>query len=255
MVVSPNSSIVATPKRLPANKRRQQLLDVAMRLFAQNGFKATTMDDIAEHAGVTKPLLYQHFASKRALYLELVESVAQRMLNAVEEATSQARTPREQVEGGFTAYFELVLAHAEAFQLLLGSDSPGDPGMSRMLRHVEDVLAAAVSDLIDAGLDDDHRRMLAYAVVGMAEGASRYVLTSQRHRIPAKAPDGSPTIAVAPPAGGWPDASPRGRSAHDTRAATGGSDTVGLDDSAMARRLAIRLADLAWAGLRTVHRD
>ncbi|MDA8268965.1 MAG: TetR/AcrR family transcriptional regulator [Actinomycetota bacterium] len=243
MVVSPNSSIVATPKRLPANERRQQLLDVAMRLFAQNGFKATTMDDIAEHAGVTKPLLYQHFASKRALYLELVESVAQRMLNAVEEATSQARTPREQVEGGFTAYFELVLAHAEAFQLLLGSDSPGDPGMSRMLRHVEDVLAAAVSDLIDAGLDDDHRRMLAYAVVGMAEGASRYVLASSRNRVPSMALDGRPPAPGrrpgAPAAGTDPSVQPG----------------IGVDDSAMARRMAIRLADLAWAGLRSVHRD
>ena len=63
MVVSPNPSLVATPKRLPAGKRREQLLDVALRLFARSGFKATTMDDIAEQAGVTKPLLYQHFAS------------------------------------------------------------------------------------------------------------------------------------------------------------------------------------------------
>ncbi len=243
MVVSPNSSIVAAPKRLPANERRQQLLDVALRLFAQNGFKATTMDDIADHAGVTKPLLYQHFASKRALYLELVESVAQRMLNAVEEATSQARTPREQVEGGFTAYFELVLVHAEAFQLLLGSDSPGDPGMSRMLRHVEDVLAAAVSDLIDAGLDDDHRRMLAYAVVGMAEGASRYVLTSSRNRVPSMALDGRP-----PTPGRRPGASAAGTD-------PSGQPGIGAGDSAMARRMAIRLADLAWAGLRSVHRD
>ena len=242
MVVSQKPSVAAAPKRLPAGKRREQLLDVALRLFARKGFKATTMDDIAEQAGVTKPLLYQHFASKRSLYLELVESVAERMLDTVEAATSKARTPREQVEGGFTAYFEMVLANAEAFQLLLGSDSPGDPGMSRMLRHVEDVLAAAVSDLIDAGLDDDHRRMLAYAVVGMAEGASRAVLTS---RDPA---------AMFPAVAGEPVALPRATAVNGSPAGDA-ADAHDAEPATTARRFAIRLADLAWAGLRSVHRD
>src|SRR5271165_5786514 len=89
------------PKRLPADRRRQQLLDVSLTLFAERGFNATTMDDIAEAAGVTKPLLYQHFVSKRALYLELVESVAVTMLEAVGKAAAAAESPRQQVEGGF----------------------------------------------------------------------------------------------------------------------------------------------------------
>ena len=201
-------------KRLPADVRRQQLLTVALRLFGARGFEATTMDDIAEAAGVTKPLLYQHFASKRALYLELLESVAQSLLEAIGKAVAEAEGPRQQVEGGFAAYFHLVVSQADAFSLLFGSDVPDDPELSKVVRHVEDMLAEAVDELIDAGLDEDHRRLLAYAVVGMAEGASRYFLALHQH-------------GVAP----------------------------GTAETADADRAARRLADLAWAGLRTVHRD
>lgn len=200
------------PKRLPADVRRQQLLEVALRLFAARGFESTTMDEIAEAAGVTKPLLYQHFASKRALYLELCDAVAQSLLDAIGKAVAAAEGPRQQVEGGFAAYFHLVVSQAEAFSLLFGSDVPDDPELSRAVRHVEDMLAEAVDVLIDAGLDEDHRRMLAYAVVGMAEGASRYFFDHHRR-------SGAPY------------------------------------DEADADRSARRLADLAWAGLRSVHRD
>ena len=202
-------------KRLPADVRRQQLLDVALRLFGARGFEATTMDDIAEAAGVTKPLLYQHFASKRALYLELLDGVAQALLEAIGKAVAVAEGPRQEVEGGFAAYFHLVATQADAFSLLFGSDVPDDAELSRAVRHVEDMLAEAIDELIDAGLDRDHRRLLAYAVVGMAEGASRYFL-SLRQR---------------------------------------GGEPADAAETADADRAARRLADLAWAGLRSVHRD
>ena len=57
--------------RLPAAERRQQLLDVAVATFSEQGYRNTSMNDIAEAAGVTKPVLYQHFPSKRELFLEL----------------------------------------------------------------------------------------------------------------------------------------------------------------------------------------
>src|SRR6185437_2523072 len=107
-------------RRLTAEQRRQQLVAVALELFAQRGYRATTMDDVAEAAGVTKPLLYQHFSSKRALYLELVDSVAQDLLAAINEATSTADGPRQQVERGFAAYFHMVVTHEAAFRLLYG---------------------------------------------------------------------------------------------------------------------------------------
>src|SRR5687768_4632909 len=72
-----------TPTRLPAARRRQQLLDVALGVFAERGFHPTSMNDLAEAAGVTKPVLYQHFGSKRELYLELLDDVGTRLRTAI----------------------------------------------------------------------------------------------------------------------------------------------------------------------------
>jgi AcrR family transcriptional regulator len=198
-------------RRLTAGQRRHQLFDIALELFAKRGYRATTMDDIAEAAGVTKPLLYQHFSSKRALYLELVDSIARDVLTAIGRAVLEADGPRQQVELGFAAYFRLVVSHEAEFRLLYGRDHADDFELGRALRAVEDAIAEAIDPLIDAGLDDDHRRLLAYGIVGMAEGASR--------RFMAQRPDSAAAV----------------------------------DEEA--RKLAARMADLAWAGLRSVHAD
>jgi AcrR family transcriptional regulator len=199
-------------RRLTAGQRRRQLVAVALELFARRGYRATTMDDIAEAAGVTKPLVYQHFSSKRALYLELVNSIADELLTAVKTAVLQAQGPRQQVEMGFAAYFRLVINREAEFRLLYGRDHADDKELGLALRTVEDAIAAAIEPLIDAGLDDDHRMLLAYAVVGMAEGASRRFM--------------------------------------EQRGSSGGG---GVEDEVA--RLAQRMADLAWAGLRSVHAD
>src|SRR6476469_8330062 len=73
--------------RLPAEQRRTQLLGVAVEIFAERGFHATSMDDIAEAAGVTKPVLYQHFPSKRALYRELLDDVDRQLTERLVVAT------------------------------------------------------------------------------------------------------------------------------------------------------------------------
>jgi AcrR family transcriptional regulator len=199
-------------RRLTAGQRRRQLVAVALELFAQRGYRATTMDDIAEAAGVTKPLVYQHFSSKRALYLELVNSIAKELLTAVKTAVAHAQGPRQQVEMGFAAYFRLVISREAEFRLLYGRDHADDKELGLALRTVEDAIAAAIEPLIDAGLDDDHRRLLAYAVVGMAEGASRRFMEQRT---------------------------------------VGGGGAVEEEVA----RLAQRMADLAWAGLRSVHAD
>jgi AcrR family transcriptional regulator len=205
----------APSRRLPAGERRQQLFAVALELFAERGYRATTMDDVAEAAGVTKPLVYQHFSSKRALYLELVDSVSAELLAAIAEAAARADGPRQQVELGFAAYFRMVVTHEAAFRLLYGRDDADDQELGDALRRVEDAIAEAIDPLIDAGLDPGHRRFLAYAVVGMAEGASRQWLARRR--------------------------------------AAGKGD--GHEAEAESVRLAARLAALAWAGLRSVHAD
>ena len=94
--------------RLPAEQRRTQLLEVAIEVFAERGFHATSMDDIAEAAGVTKPVLYQHFPSKRALYRELLDDVDRQLTERLVVATAGATSGRERVQEGFAAYFRFV---------------------------------------------------------------------------------------------------------------------------------------------------
>lgn len=166
--------------RLPAAARRQQLLDVARDLFADRGFHATSMDDVAEAAGVTKPVLYQHFASKRALYLELLEDVGARMVAAVTEATARAGTGREQVEQGFAAYFRFVADHRSAFRLLFGASVRNDAEFAAVAERVVEQVATTISGLIDVDAPASQRLALAHAIVGMAEATGRRALGATR---------------------------------------------------------------------------
>lgn len=172
------------------------------------------MDDVAEAAGVTKPVLYQHFSSKRELYLELLDDVGNHLVNVVTSAVTSVAGPRRQVEAGFVAYFQFVTQQTSAFRLLFGSGARRDEEFNDAVRRVEDVMADAVAALIETDLPADHRRLLGYGIVGLAEVTSRHWVSS-----------------------------------HDT-------DQMGAAErAAEAARLARRVSELAWAGLRGVHRD
>jgi AcrR family transcriptional regulator len=166
-----------TATRLPADERRQQLLSVACELFARTGFHQTSMDDIAESAGVTKPVLYQHFPSKRALYLELLEDTGRRLLDRLGEATGRATSGRERVEAGFRAYFEFAVGDRSSFRLLFGASIRTDPEFARAVDEVLEAAAATISTLIDLPASEAQRRVIAYALVGMGESVGRHALT------------------------------------------------------------------------------
>jgi AcrR family transcriptional regulator len=160
--------------RLPAARRRRQLLDVALERFAARGFHATSMEEIAEAAGVTKPVLYQHFRSKRTLYLELLDDTGSQLMDAIGKATAGAAGPRLQVEAGMAAYVRFMTDRPQAFPLLFGSGARRDPEFADAVRRVEDAIAEGVAALIEADVDPVHRRVLAAGIVGMAEGVLRH---------------------------------------------------------------------------------
>jgi len=166
--------------RLPAARRRRQLLDVALEVFASSGFHQTSMEEVAEAAGVTKPVLYQHFGSKRELYLELLEDVGGQMMAAVAKAVASARNPHQQVEAGFGAYFRFVEAHESAFKLLFGGGARRDEEFADAVRRVETSVADEIAVLIEADVDPDHRRLLAHGLVGLAEATSRQWVANGR---------------------------------------------------------------------------
>ena len=163
--------------RLPAEQRRRQLLDVACVQFAERGFHTTSMDELANAAGVTKPVLYQHFPSKRALFIELLDDLGLQLRNELAAATGAAPTGRERVEEGFDAYFRFVTGNESAFRVLFGAAARNDPEFAEIVERVLDETANAITQLIEIEGTTEHRRVLAHALIGIAEATSRDALT------------------------------------------------------------------------------
>lgn len=162
--------------RLTADARRSQILDVAIDVFGRAGYYGASMNDIADAAGVTKPVLYQHFDSKSDLYSALLEEVGSRMLDLIAAATRSARDGREQTELGFQAYFRWVASRHDEFMLLFGGGARHDAEFSATINRITAAAAAAIDPLIAVDVDPDVRRTLAHGLVGLAEGASRLLV-------------------------------------------------------------------------------
>ena len=162
--------------RLPAPARREQILDVSVQVFARNGFHSTSMNDVADAAGVTKPVLYQHFDSKQDLYLALLEEAGLRLRNAVAKGVASASNGKEMTELGFKAYFRWVADDHDAFLLLFGSRANRDEESTQAIRRITAEAAHAIAPLIAADIEPEHQRLLAQGLVGLAEGVSRHLV-------------------------------------------------------------------------------
>lgn len=133
------------------------------------------MKSLADAAGVTKPVLYQHFTSKHELYLELLRDVGSRLREAIALALAEAATAHERVEAGFHAYFTFFSKEPYAFEVLFGDSARKDEAFATESHAVEAAVAENIAALITIeGLSDDDRRVLAFGIVGLAEGASRF---------------------------------------------------------------------------------
>jgi AcrR family transcriptional regulator len=169
-------SSVAPPARLSAAARREQILSVALEVLGGVGYHGASMNDIAEAAGVTKPVLYQHFASKRELYLALIDAAGERLISAIGAATADVTDGRRQTELGFRAYFSWVANEHHAFMLLFGGGARRDDEFALAVRRITSDAAQAIAPLIAVDIDDEYRRTVAHGLVGLAEGASRRLI-------------------------------------------------------------------------------
>lgn len=162
--------------RLPANARREQILDVALEVFANSGFHGASMNDVAEAVGVTKPVLYQHFDSKRDLYQALIDDVGERLMGYIAKGSAEATDGKSATELGFRAYFRWVAEDHDGFRFLFGSGTRRDDEFNLAVQRINARAAEAVAPLIAVDIDEMHRVTLAHALVGLAEGASRLLV-------------------------------------------------------------------------------
>ena len=181
--MTPTSDARPRGARLPREARRRQLLGAAQEVFVSQGYHAAAMDEIAERAGISKPVLYQHFPSKLELYLALLDESVDALVETVRKALSSTTDNKQRVAATFGAYFGFVAGQGGAYRLVFESDLGNEPAVrERLDRSVQDC-AEMISEVIkeDTSIPVDAAHLLAVGLVGTAQVSARYWLrTGQR---------------------------------------------------------------------------
>ncbi|MGW8660614.1 TetR/AcrR family transcriptional regulator [Streptomyces diastaticus] len=166
--------------RLPRRARRNQLLGAAQEVFVAQGYHAAAMDDIAERAGVSKPVLYQHFPGKLDLYLALLDQHCEALLQAVQTALSSTTDNKLRVAATMDAYFAYVEDEGGAFRLVFESDLTNEASVRERVDKVTLQCAEAISAVIaeDTGLPKEESMLLAVGLGGFSQVVARYWLSS-----------------------------------------------------------------------------
>ena len=175
------SEVPARGQRLPRPARRKQLLGAAQEIFVAQGYHAAAMDDIAERAGVSKPVLYQHFPGKLELYLALLEEHAAALTQRVRVALDSTTDNQKRVAASIEAYFDFVHGDGEGFRLVFESDLRNDPTVRERVERMTADCVEAITEVIahDTGFPQEEARLLSVGLTGMAEIGARWWLSSE----------------------------------------------------------------------------
>jgi AcrR family transcriptional regulator len=175
--------------RLPRELRRKQLLAAAQEVFVAQGYHAAGMDDIAERAGVSKPVLYQHFPGKLELYLALLDVQSEALSASVAQALAATDDNRQRVHAVVSAYFDFVDGESRgddgAFRLIFETDLGNDPAVRDRVANLGEQTMRAVAETVaaDTGLDPESAELLSIALTGAGQVAARWWLANDR-RLP-----------------------------------------------------------------------
>ena len=163
---------------MPRSARRAQLLDAALEVFVAQGYHAAAMDDIAERAGVSKPVLYQHFPGKLELYLALLDQSCDTLIEACKKALASTDDNKQRVNATVHVFYDYVASAQGAFRLVFESDLTNESPVRERVDRVTRDCAEAIAEVIheDTGLSDEQSRLLAVSLVGMAQVSARFWL-------------------------------------------------------------------------------
>ncbi|SNS08239.1 TetR/AcrR family transcriptional regulator [Actinomadura mexicana] len=168
--------------RLPRLARRKQLLGAAQEVFVAQGYHAAAMDEIAERAGVSKPVLYQHFPGKLELYLALLDEHAEALVKIVREALESTTDNKLRVQASMQAFYDFVAGDGEAYRLVFESDlrnvAPVRARVDRANQQCAEMIAQVIAEDTNAPAEEAH--LLGMGLVGMAEVSARFWLSQHR---------------------------------------------------------------------------
>lgn len=160
-------------QRMPQAQRRDQLVSVATEVFSRSGYRTASMDAVAIAAGVSKPVLYQHFDSKQSLYLAVIDAANAVFDTVLTEALHSSDDNEERVSAAISAYFDFVTDHRAEFLIIARADSY-EPGALKRASTSSDRAATWIAELIqrESAATAAEARLLARAVTSMAEAAA-----------------------------------------------------------------------------------
>lgn len=157
------------PGRLPAAVRRAQLVEIGRRVFAERGYEAASVEEIADRAKVSKPIVYEHFGGKEGLYAVIVDREVEHIVASIESAV-RSGTPRERLDGAALAFMTYVKERPDGFAVLLRDAPPSKRGgeMPALMYDLADRVGGIFSEIFrTAGYDAKAAPIYAHALVGM----------------------------------------------------------------------------------------
>ena len=172
-------------KKLTAAERRAQLIEIGRGVFAEKGYDGTSVEEIADRARVSKPILYEHFGGKEGLYAVIVDREMEQVVSRIAEAISSG-TPRERVERAALTFLIYVRDHPDGFAVL-SHDAPTATSRGRMASLLNDV-AERVGDVFsaalrEAGYDPKSAPIYAHALVGMVTFVGQWWIDSKKPEV------------------------------------------------------------------------
>ena len=155
--------------RMPRAQRRSQLLELATRVFTEKGFQSTSMDDIATAAGVTKPVLYQHFGSKETLYIEVLDIIAELMLQEVRTIGQHEGNTADRVHDGLHRFYEFVSLE-NSLRLFTGHELISEAALERVVVVLAGMAIALAGVLIASRqIDAEQSRVLGRGIIAITQ--------------------------------------------------------------------------------------
>jgi AcrR family transcriptional regulator len=169
--------------RMTGKERREQLLDVGRSLFAQKGFDATSVEEIALNAGVSKPVVYEHFGGKEGLYAVVVDREMSKLLAAITGALTSTGSPRQLLERAAFALLDYVESSSDGFRILV-RDSPVAQQTGSFASLISDAASQVehimVNQFKERGFDPRNAPMYAQMLVGMVALTGQWWLDERK---------------------------------------------------------------------------
>ncbi|MFN7150137.1 MAG: TetR/AcrR family transcriptional regulator [Microthrixaceae bacterium] len=155
-----------TRTRLTGVERRNQLVQVGRAVFAEKGYEGTSVEEIAERAKISKPIVYEHFGGKEGLYAVIVDREMEYVIGQISDAIGNG-TPRDRIEGAALAFMRYVQERPDGFAVLK-RDSPSNSGLANLLAEVAERVGNVLrSEFKKAGYEPRAAPLYAQALIGM----------------------------------------------------------------------------------------